>query len=308
MGRTGFLPGGAHNADWHKCRDWSVCARSPRETRTAPSRQKPWRLRRDCRASVHFGALQKSGYNLPVMTKMQNRVTEAPPGPDAAAASRLTRTELIQARLEARYGVPEWCPRLGPVNELVACILSQHTSDTNSLRAFDKLKAAYPDWEAVIAAPSEAIADTIRSGGLANSKSVRIQQVLRQILDTEGRISLDCLDGMSDAEARAYLMALPGVGPKTAAIVLSFALGRPVIPVDTHIFRVSWRLGLIEKKIGEARAHDALQAQVAPENVYRFHVALIVHGRQVCKAPTPHCGECPLTDVCRYFQDKVAVG
>ena len=241
------------------------------------------------------------------MTKMQNRISEAPPpGPGAFPESLLTKTELIQARLEARYGVPEWCPRFGAVDELVACILSQHTSDANSLRAFDKLKRAYPNWESVIAAPAVDIADTIRSGGLANSKAVRIKQVLQQILATEGRISLDCLDSMSDAEARAYLMGLPGVGPKTAAIVLSFALGRPVIPVDTHIFRVSWRLGLIEKKIGEARAHDALQAQVAPENVYRFHVALIVHGRKVCKAPTPRCGECPLTDICRYYHERAA--
>ena len=216
---------------------------------------------------------------------------------------RRENIELIQARLEARYGVAEWCPRHGAVDELVACILSQHTSDINSGRAFGKLKNAYADWEAAIAAPTQELADTIRCGGLANSKAIRIQQVLRRILDTESRISLECLDSMTDAEARAYLMDLPGVGPKTAAIVLSFALGRPVIPVDTHIFRVSWRLGLIEKKIGEARAHDALQVQVAPENVYRFHVALITHGRQVCKAPTPRCGECPLTDVCRYFHE-----
>lgn len=221
----------------------------------------------------------------------------------ATLAAQRARTELIQARLEARYGVAEWCPRQGPVDELVACILSQHTSDVNSLRAFDKLKSAYPDWRAVIDAPVADIADTIRSGGLANSKAVRIQQVLRQIEASEGCISLGCLDAMTDAEARAYLMELPGVGPKTAAIVLSFALGRPVIPVDTHIFRVAWRLGLIDKRIGEAKAHDALQAQVAPENVYRFHVALIVHGRHVCRAPRPKCDECPLTDVCRYYHE-----
>ena len=230
---------------------------------------------------------------------MQNRMSDAPPLGDIPE-SRMTKAEIVQARLEARYGVPEWQPQFGAVDELVACILSQHTSDLNSLRAFDQLKRAYPDWESVIAAPAEVIADTIRNGGLANSKAVRIQQVLQQDLATEGRIALDCLDGMTDAEARAYLMELPGVGPKTAAIVLSFALGRPVMPVDTHIFRVAWRLGLIEKRIGEAKAHDALQAQVAPENVYRFHVALIVHGRQVCKAPKPRCGECPLTDICRF--------
>jgi endonuclease III len=216
------------------------------------------------------------------------------------------RSELILARLEARYGVAEWCPRFGPVDELVACILSQHTSDVNSLRAFDNLRRQYPCWEALLDAPAEAIADTIRSGGMANSKAVRIQDVLRCIVESEGGIALDCLDQMTDEEARAYLMALPGVGPKTAAIVLSFALGRPVIPVDTHIFRVAWRLGLIERKLGEARAHDALQRQVAPELVYRFHVALITHGRQVCKAPRPRCGECPLTDLCRYYREVVS--
>jgi endonuclease III len=217
------------------------------------------------------------------------------------AVQQRERVETIQARLEARYGIAEWIPRYGAIDELVSCILSQHTSDLNSGRAFERLKNAYADWQAVIDAPVKELADTIRCGGLADSKAPRIQAVLRRIQAQEGSICLDCLDGLTDAEAQAYLMDLPGVGPKTAAIVLSFALGRPVIPVDTHIFRVAWRLGLIEKRIGEAKAHDALQAQVAPENVYRFHVALIRHGRQVCKAPTPRCGECPLTDLCLYY-------
>ena len=210
----------------------------------------------------------------------------------------------ILSRLEERYGVAVWHPRTGPMDELVACILSQHTSDLNSGRAFDRLKRRYLTWESVIDAPTIELADTIRSGGLADSKAPRIQAVLQRILAQEGEISLSCLDRMTEEEARAYLMDLPGVGPKTAAIVLSFALGRPVFPVDTHIFRVSWRLGLIEKRIGEAKAHDALQAQVAPENVYRFHVALITHGRQVCKAPTPRCSDCPLTDLCRTYSDE----
>ncbi len=225
--------------------------------------------------------------------------------PEVCLRQRRGLTDLIQARLEARYGIAEWCPRYGAVDELIACILSQHTSDVNSLRAFDKLKRAYETWESVMAAPVDDVADTIRSGGLANSKARRIQEVLSEIVNREGKVSLECLDTMTDTEARAYLMSLPGVGPKTAAIVLSFALGRPVIPVDTHIFRVCWRLGLIEKRIGEARAHDALQPQVAPDSVYRFHVAIIQHGRQVCKAPRPRCGECPLTDICRYYSERV---
>lgn len=213
------------------------------------------------------------------------------------------RTQTIRERLEARYGIPKWHPRLEPLEELIACILSQHTSDANSFRTYEHLRKTYPTWEEVIAAPTQELADTIRSGGLADSKAPRIQAILRRIQSERGRLSLDFLEPMPDEEARACLLALPGVGPKTAAIVLCFAMGRPVLPVDTHVFRVAWRLGLIEKKLGEAKAHDALQAQVRPECVYRFHVALITHGRQVCKAPTPRCSACPLTDLCRYYAD-----
>ncbi|HZP80982.1 MAG TPA: endonuclease III [Chthonomonadaceae bacterium] len=220
-------------------------------------------------------------------------------------AQRRRRVEKIVARLEARYGIPKWHPRLNPLDELVACILSQHTSDVNSFRAFDRLKAEFPTWEAVIAAPTAAIADTIRCGGLADSKAPRIQAVLKAIQAEHGEITLDFLEKLSDAEARSYLMALPGVGPKTAAIVLCFAMGRPVLPVDTHVFRVAWRLGLITKQIGEAKAHDALQALLPDALVYRFHVALITHGRQVCKAPTPRCAECPVTELCRYYQETM---
>lgn len=207
----------------------------------------------------------------------------------------------IVARLEAQYGVAEWQPRWNAEEELVACILSQHTSDSNSFRAFERLRAKYPTWDDVISAPTHELAETIRCGGLADSKAPRIQAVLRQIRQQEGRVDLSRLQTMTDAEARAYLMALPGVGPKTAAIVLCFALNRPVIPVDTHVFRVAWRLGLIERRIGEARAHDVLQERVPTDLIYRFHVALIRHGRQICKAPTPRCSECPLTDLCAYY-------
>lgn len=212
----------------------------------------------------------------------------------------------ILSRLEARYFVPAWFARQDPLDELLSCILSQHTSDVNSWRAFARLREAFPTWEDVLAAPVESVAEAIRCGGLADSKAPRIQAVLRRIQEEHGRITLDSLAAMPDEEARVYLMSLPGVGPKTAAIVLCFALLRPVLPVDTHVFRVAWRLGLIEKKIGEAKAHDALQALIAPELVYRFHVALIMHGRQVCKAPTPRCEDCPLTDLCRYYHVQSA--
>ncbi len=209
----------------------------------------------------------------------------------------------VQERLEVVYGVARWHARVDPMDELVSCILSQHNSDINTGRAFESLKRRYPTWEEVISTPTEELISTIRHGGLANTKAPRIQKVLKRILEDQGALSLKCLDDMTDLEARAYLLSLPGVGPKTAAIVLSFALGRAALAVDTHIFRVAWRLGLIEKKIGEAKAHDALQAQIAPENIYRFHVALITHGRQTCKAPTPRCPECCLTDLCRSYAE-----
>ncbi len=208
----------------------------------------------------------------------------------------------ILAILENQYGRAEWFPRFSPIEELVQCILSQHTSDTNSLRAFANLMQRYRTWQSVVDAPVKELADTIRTGGLADSKAPRIQAVLRQIKAEQDDYNLDFLEDMSDTEARKRLMALPGVGPKTAAIVLCFAMGRPVIPVDTHIFRVAWRLGLIEKRIGEAKAHDALQALVPPELVFRFHVGLITHGRQICKALNPRCGVCPLTAHCQAYQ------
>ncbi|SRR5579884_2227824 len=213
------------------------------------------------------------------------------------------RIETILERLEALYGIPKWHPRLDPLDELISCILSQHTSDVNSLRAFERLQQKFPTWEAVAEAPTDEVADAIRIGGLADSKAPRIQAVLRAIEGRHGAMTLDFLEAMSDQEARNYLMSLPGVGPKTAAIVLCFALGRPVLPVDTHVFRVAWRLGLIDKKIGEAKAHDALQALVPADKIYRFHIALITHGRQICKAPIPRCEVCPLTDLCRYYRE-----
>ncbi len=218
---------------------------------------------------------------------------------------QVERTLAILQRLEARYGVQRWHTTLEPLEELIACILSQHTSDVNSLRAYAQLKDRFATWEDVVAAPVEDLAESIRCGGLADSKAPRIQAVLRAIQARQGRIALDFLYPLPDAEARAYLMSLPGVGPKTAAIVLCFAMSRPVLPVDTHVFRVAWRLGLIAKRIGEARAHDALQAQIVPETAFRFHVAMITHGRQTCKALVPRCTECPLTDLCRTYREQM---
>lgn len=209
--------------------------------------------------------------------------------------------DTIVARLEALYGVPKWKLRQNPLEELMHCILSQHTSDANSFRAYRLMRERYPTWEAIAHAPVEELAAAIRSGGLANQKAPRIQAVLRAIQQARGEYSLDWLREMPTPDARQFLLSLPGIGPKCAAIVLCFALGRPVIPVDTHVFRVSWRLGLIPKSLGEAKAHDALERLVPEPLVYRFHVALIRHGRAVCKAQNPRCSQCPLREGCAYY-------
>lgn len=229
------------------------------------------------------------------------------PIPEPTPANQsAARIDAILAAFEALYGVPHWRPGLDPMDELIGCILSQHTSDVNSERAFHQLKAEYPTWNGVISAPVESVSAAIRSGGLANLKAARIQAVLAKIEGTRGEVSLDFLRAMCDEGARRYLMSLPGVGPKTAAIVLCFALGRPVLPVDTHVFRVAWRLGLVERRAGEARAHDLLQTQLPPDLVFRFHMALVRHGRAICRAPRPRCAVCPVTAMCWYYSETGA--
>lgn len=214
-------------------------------------------------------------------------------------ADKQQRVRAVISILQQRYGRPVWAPRLPALDELIACILSQHTSDRNSLQAFAQLRQRFPTWSAVRDAPVEAIEDAIRTGGLAAQKAPRIQQILRAISDTvEGEPHLRFLEPLSDDEAAAWLMRLPGVGPKTAAIVLAFAMGRPVVPVDTHIFRVGWRLGLYPKSVGEAKAHDWMRPLVAPEDAYAYHVLVIRHGREVCTARSPRCTLCPLASLC----------
>ena len=208
------------------------------------------------------------------------------------------RLRAIHRRLVKRFGelVP---PRAAdPLDELVLTVLSQHTSDLNAERAFGALRAAYPDWQGVVDARSGDVADVIRSGGLANTKAPRIQAILRQVAEREGSYSLDRLRDLPDAEARAYLTWLPGIGPKTAAVVLSFALGRDAMPVDTHVHRVTRRLGIVPDKASAERA-DRLLHDLVPDGLRTpLHVAFIRLGREICKAPIPRCAQCPLKDLC----------
>jgi endonuclease-3 len=222
-----------------------------------------------------------------------------------AAQRRVRRARIgpILDRLGERYGWPTWSgPRLDPVAELVLTILAQNTADVNSHRAFVALQAAYSSWDAVLAAPTDELEDVIRPGGLAPTKSRRIQQVLAEVSDaTNGTWDLGFLAEWPLDQARDWLVALPGIGRKTASIVLLFTFGRPALPVDTHVYRVAERLGLLPPRTDLTRAHDLLEEVVAPESMYAGHVLLIRHGREVCRAPRPICGLCPLTDLCPYF-------
>lgn len=217
--------------------------------------------------------------------------------PMPAADRRRVRT--IFNRLQKRFGdlVP---PRAAdPLEELILTVLSQHTSDLNADRAYADLRRAFPGgWDRVVAAPTKAVADAIRSGGLANSKAPRIQAILREVRQREGAFDLGRLRTVSDDDARAYLMSLPGIGPKTASVVMSFSLGRDALPVDTHVHRVSKRLGLIPPTASAERA-DRLLHDLVPDGLRTpLHVALIRLGREICKAPTPRCRQCPLKDLC----------
>ncbi|MGB9722710.1 MAG: endonuclease III domain-containing protein [Chloroflexia bacterium] len=206
----------------------------------------------------------------------------------------------VHRRLVGLYGEPPRRPKMEPVAALVSTILSQNTSDGNRDRAFARLRERFPTWEAVRDAPVEAVEEAIRPAGLSRMKAPRIQAALRRITEEGGRIALDFLAEMPLSEARAWLSSFPGVGPKTAAIVLLFAFGRPAFPVDTHIYRLGKRLGLLPPNVSRERAHFLLEELLPPETYLTFHLNLIRHGREVCHAQRPACRCCLLLDLCLY--------
>jgi len=228
------------------------------------------------------------------------------PSPRKLAADRRARrvlAETVLERLGQRYEHPRWSgPRLDAAAELVLAILSQNTADTNSFRAFTALRARYPSWDAVLAAPTDELVEVIRPGGLAPTKGPRIQAVLAEVhAETGGTWDLSFLGEWPLERARDWLVSLPGIGRKTAAIILLFNFGRPALPVDTHVHRVALRLGLLPPKTDLLRAHDLLEEALRDDEMYPFHVELIRHGRDTCRAPRPICGLCPLTDLCPYY-------
>jgi endonuclease-3 len=208
----------------------------------------------------------------------------------------------IIQNLERTYGAPVNERASDPLDMLIKIILSQATSDTNSHRTFAALKKRFPTWDLALRARAATIADTIRSGGLANQKAAVIRSVLRQIKEEHGTLDLSFLHQVSSEEAARYLSQFRGIGPKTIACTLLFACRKEVFPLDTHIFRILRRIGLIPQKSTDRRAHEIMNKIVPPGKFYSFHVNLIRHGRTLCRPRDPFCERCPIVEYCDYGQ------
>lgn len=200
--------------------------------------------------------------------------------------------------LDRAYGKAPARPKRDPLSELLLTILSQNTSDVNSDRTFASLQARFPTWEELAEADVADIAEAIKAGGLSQIKAARIKDILRRIRAERGNLELSFMADLPVPEARAWLTSLPGVGPKTAACVLLFSLGKPALPVDTHVHRVARRLGLAGQMSTPEQAQMALEAQVPPKLIYDFHINMIVHGRRTCHARNPECEVCVLMTIC----------
>ena len=212
------------------------------------------------------------------------------------------KVKAVSDLLSTIYGPIPWEPRYNASEELVYTILSQHTSDINSERAFHNILAVFGDLDHIADADVDDIEVAIRRGGLSKTKAPRIKSILNEIREGLGSFDLSFLAEMPLKEAKAWLINLKGVGPKTAAIILCFSFGMPAMPVDTHIYRVAQRLSLVGKKISAEKAHDILESLVEPKEVFQFHMYLIKHGRDTCKAQNPKCNQCSLTELCPSFK------
>ena len=215
------------------------------------------------------------------------------------------RMKKISHLLNGAYGKPLPRRRSDPVDELIRTILSQNTNDKNSLAAFAILKAKFKPWERLLKSDVKSIASAIKHAGLANIKALRIKEVLDEIKTREGRLSLSRLGRSSVEDALEYLRSLKGVGPKTASCVMLFSFGKPVMPVDTHIFRVAKRLGLIPQDMDVAAAHKCFTDMTPKHLIYNLHLGIIEHGRRTCKAENPRCGSCVLYGMCAFKLKKL---
>jgi endonuclease-3 len=254
--------------------------------------------------------------------------------PGASYAKRLGRYRPGLARftldaLAARYGRPVWERRLDPTSELILTILTQNSADVNAEVAFEALRAAYPgsgevrahnagagwggvglsegaapDWAAIEFAPLPELTDVIRPGGLANQKAPRLQATLQRLREERGDYSLEFLGDMTAIEAREWLTTIPGIGKKTASVLLLFCFGQPLLPIDRHVERVMRRVGLLPPKTSLDEGHDLVLGLFEPDEMYEAHVNLIQHGRKVCHAQRPEHDVCPLRERCRFVDPK----
>lgn len=211
------------------------------------------------------------------------------------------KAEKICKILIQEYGKEVSERKLPPIDELVMTILSQHTNDINMYRAFESLKETYSSWEEVLAAPQDELAVTIRSSGMYNLKAKRIQATLSEIKERVGKLELSLLETMEISKAKEWLTSLHGVGPKTAAIVLLFSFGLPVLPVDTHVWRVTKRLGIIDAKVSREKAHSLLEEIIPSSCIPSLNKNLVHHGREICRAQNPKCDECFLNKICDFY-------
>lgn len=202
------------------------------------------------------------------------------------------------------YGVPVWSPRRDPVEELVVTILAQHTSDLNADRALTELRRRMPTWAQVEASPLDDLERAIATGGLARQKAPRIQAALRTIRQERGEYDLGFLAAVPPLAARDWLTRIPGIGKKTASVVLLFCFGLPLMPVDTHVHRVTRRIGMVPPRATAEEAHERLMADLPPDAIYEAHVNLITHGRRTCHARRPACFRCAVAARCRYLDPK----
>ncbi len=269
-----------------------------------------------------------------VRTRRKRKRDPVKPWARRLKASRPGLVEFVLEGVESLYGRPEWKRVLDPTSELVLTILSQNSADINAEKAFEGLRVAYPgdpasvdsggaarenrpgwggigwqraappDWMAVEVAPIDELTDVIRPGGLANQKAPRIQAALRRVREATGGHSLEFLGDMEPLSARDWLTSIDGIGVKTASVVLMMSFGMPLMPVDRHVDRVSKRIGLMPDKVSAEDAHDRYLALLEPEQCYRMHVGLIVHGRRTCHARVPDCDACPVAPRCRFVDRR----
>jgi endonuclease-3 len=214
----------------------------------------------------------------------------------------------IYDRLLKTYGDHPLVPRREPMHELISTMLSHRTTGKNEDLAYRRMWERFGSWEAIRDAPVDELADAISPSNFAEAKAPNIKKALATIIAERGEASIDFLRDLPTDEGLKWLMALPGVGIKTATLTLLFCFAKPVLPVDTHVHRVSQRIGLIGPKVDPTAAHALLLPllPLEPQVLYNFHLNMLRHGQAVCVWNAPRCGRCPLTDLCQWYQEHRA--